>query len=436
MTTRDDPQGREDLNAPDVRQRLDALRACVGARRQAGHARATPGRDVNSHIHTTYSFSPYSPTRAVWMAAEAGLATAGIMDHDSIAGAREFIEAGRLVGLPTTIGAECRVSFADTPLGDLRINNPDQTGVAYVAMHGIPHSRIDAVQTFFEPVRQARDLRNRAMTRRMNALLDPAGIRIDYDADVVPLSMWADGGGITERHLLFAVARRMLERLGAGQPLVAFLRDTLRIPVDAKAEAWLMDGANPQIDYDLLGVLKRDLVEKFYIDAGEECPPVADVAAFARENGIVLAYAYLGDVQNSVTGDKKTQAFEDGYLDTLFGILRQTGFHAVTYMPSRNTRDQLVRVRAFCDRHGFFQISGEDINQPRQAFICEAMRDPFFANLYDAAWALIGHERLATDALDAGMFSTRTLAERPSLDARICYFREAAFDACLSERNG
>ena len=44
------------------------------------------GRDVNNHIHTTYSFSPYSPTAAVWFARAAGLCTCGLMDHDSIAG--------------------------------------------------------------------------------------------------------------------------------------------------------------------------------------------------------------------------------------------------------------------------------------------------------------------------------------------------------------
>ena len=109
-------------------------------------------------------------------------------------------------------------------------------------------------------------------------------------------------------------------------------------------------------------------------------------------------------------------------------MLKTTGFDAVTYMPSRNTRDQLVRLRALCDRHGFFQISGEDINQPRQKFICEAMRDPFFANLYDAAWALIGHERLATESLAEGMFSTETIARMPSLEARIAHFRDAAQD--------
>ena len=104
------------LNAPSPDDRLDALRQ-LKKLRDGGHL-ATPsrGRDVNNHIHTTYSFSPYSPAKALWMADQAGLSTAGIMDHDSISGAREFTAAGEIMGLPTTIGAECRASFAGTPL--------------------------------------------------------------------------------------------------------------------------------------------------------------------------------------------------------------------------------------------------------------------------------------------------------------------------------
>ena len=45
-------------------------------------------RDRNNHIHTTYSFSPYSPTAAVYFARMAGLGTCGLMDHYSIAGAQ------------------------------------------------------------------------------------------------------------------------------------------------------------------------------------------------------------------------------------------------------------------------------------------------------------------------------------------------------------
>jgi len=414
----------EQLNAPERASRLAALRNLKSAYDQAGMPVTQSSRDVNNHIHTQYSFSPYSPAKAVWMAARAGLATAGIMDHDSIGGAREFIEAGRIIGLPTTIGAECRVSFAATSLAGRRINNPDQSTVAYVALHGIPHSQIDAVASFFRPIQAARGRRNRAMTTRLNELLAPADICLDYDRDIVPISAASDGGEVTERHLLFAVARRLLDRFGASPALVAFLTDTLHMPVSATARGQLTDAENPHVAYDLLGVLKSDLVEKCYIDATDECPPIADLAAFTREHGIILAYAYLGDVTSSVTGDKKAQAFEDQYLDELFEVLLAAGFNAVTYMPSRNTREQLIRVRERCERHGLFQISGEDINQPRQAFVCKAMRDPLFANLYDAAWALIGHERLATENLESGMFSAMTTTAWPDMTERINHFRD------------
>ncbi|MEO8411809.1 MAG: hypothetical protein ABI478_14675, partial [Propionivibrio sp.] len=168
------------------------------------------------------------------------------------------------------------------------------------------------------------------------------------------------------------------------------------------------------------------LVEQFYIPATDEVPPIKAVAEFADRHGIILAYAYLGDVGNSVTGDKKAQKFEDDFLDDVFTTIRELGFKAVTYIAARNTAAQLDRVRALCVRHEMFQISGEDINQPRQKFICEALRQPEFANLVDAAWALIGHELRATDDLAQGMFSAETLWRLPALNDRIEYFRDYA----------
>ena len=81
---------------------------------------------INNHIHTTYSFSPYSPTAAVYAARMEGLCTAGIIDHDSISGAEEFLEAAKLVDMPVTIGMEARVSMEGTRLEGRRTNNPDQ----------------------------------------------------------------------------------------------------------------------------------------------------------------------------------------------------------------------------------------------------------------------------------------------------------------------
>ncbi len=82
------------LNAPTREARLENLRALLP---QVDFPPMVP-QYINNHIHTTYSFSPYSPTAAVYAARMEGLSTAGIIDHDSISGAGEFLEAAELAG--------------------------------------------------------------------------------------------------------------------------------------------------------------------------------------------------------------------------------------------------------------------------------------------------------------------------------------------------
>lgn len=417
------------LNLETAPQRLDALRA-LRALVDAGEL--TPpatGRDVNNHIHTTYSFSPYSPAAAVWFAWMAGLTTSGIMDHDTIAGAAEFHEAGHILSMGTTCGIECRVTFENTPIRGRRINNPDQDTVVYMALHGVPHTALARVNAFFAPYRAHRNDRNRRMVARVNELVAAHGIAIDFERDVLPLSMAHDGGAVTERHISCALAQAMIAATGGGASLVRFLREGLGKPVSAKVEGFLTDAANPHAMYDLLGWIKSDLMPSIYIDATDECPDVREVLALSEEVGAISAYAYLGDVGDSVTGDKRAQKFEDDYLDSLFEVIAGLGFRAVTYMPSRNTRAQLARVRALCQRYALFEISGEDINSPRQSFVCEAQRDPAFAHLEDATWALIAHEWRATECASQGFFSEQSVREWPELTARVRAF--AAFGRAM-----
>lgn len=416
-----------ELNSPVSNKRLAALtELCDMIDDIGGIKRPVTTDDVNNHIHTTYSFSPYSPTKAVWMAYNAGLKTAGIMDHDSIGGACEFTEAGRIAGIMTTVGIECRVKMTGTPLMGRRINNPDQKSVAYIALHGIPHQYITKVREFFTPYTKARILRDRKMTDRINDLTAKFDISLDFDRDIVPLSMAHDSGSITERHILFALANKIIERFGKGEGIVGFLKNDMGISLSPKIEALLSDSSNSMYEYDLLGALKSDLVEKFYIDANDECPDVRDVLALSREIGAISAYAYLGDVGQSVTGDKKAQTFEDSYLELLFDTLISLGFNAVTYMPSRNTKEQLAKIRVLCEKYRLFQISGEDINTPRQSFICEAQRSPEFAPLRDAALALIGHETAATENPANAMFSEETVKRFPDINERVAYFKSLA----------
>lgn len=359
-----------ELNAGTMDDRLAAL---ARATARAKFPVVDP-RMVNNHIHTNYSFSPYSPSAAVYAARAEGLATCGIVDHDSIGGAREFIEAGKIVGIPTTIGIETRISFAETLLADKRTNNPDQIGNSYMVLHAVPHENIDLVQAYFAPVREKRNARNRRMVERINELYASEGVNLDFDRDVLPLSQATEGGSVTERHLMLALARQLIALGKASLPQNASELDVMFA------------------EYDLVGALKKDCIPKVFIPATDECPTLSEIVQFAQTSGGILAYAYLGDVTSSVTGDKKAQKFEDDYLDELFAVIDRAGIRAVTYMPTRNSQAQIERLRALCDRYGMQQITGEDINSPRQSFIIEKMREEQFSNLIESTWRLIRHE--------------------------------------------
>ncbi|MCL2747501.1 MAG: PHP domain-containing protein [Oscillospiraceae bacterium] len=390
------------LDAATPQARLDALRELARLYRTGktagGMAGGTAGGmkppvrsdNVNNHIHTIYSFSPYSPAKAVYLAWSSGLATAGVMDHDTVAGAEEFLEAGRLIGLPVTVGFECRCDVSGTPFAGRRLNNPDQPSVAYMAMHGIPRRMLGEAERFLAPYRAHRMDRNRRMTQKLNDALARYGLALDYDRDVLPCSQHDSGGVVTERHILYALAASITDR----EPLRHFL----------------------------LGMFKSQLVSSFYIDADEELPHITAFIDLAQTLGAVSAYAYLGDVGVSVTGDKKPQTFEDAFVDDLFAWLAEAGVRAVTYMPTRNSMAQLQRVMSLCEAHGLFQIAGEDINSPFQSFLCEKLETPAYRHLIDSAWALIGHERMAEADPTKGMFSAEMEKTLPILRDRVSYF--------------
>ena len=402
----------KNLNSENVDIRLNALKEIVSLEDKP----TSRDNDANNHIHTIYSFSPYSPTKAAYMAYRAGLTSAGIMDHDSLSGAKEFKKACEVLGLGSTCGVEVRVKF-DRGFG--KINHPDQDNCLYMASHGIPLKNIDEFNNFLSTFRKKRNERNAKMCKLITEKFSKFGISLDFEKDVYPLSEAKDGGSITERHLLYALAVKLAERFGRTDSLISFLEKDLDLAVSDKIKAFLLDDANPNFLYDLLGVLKAD-TKFFYIDADEEMPTAEEYVKKAKSLGAIPAYAYLGDVGNSVTGDKKAQKFEDDYLEDLIIEIKKVGFEAVAYMPTRNTPEQLKRLQQLCRKHDLFEISGEDINSPRQKFQCEALAKPEYAHLIESTWALIGHEFIVNEkGLEEGMFSDKVKAEIPNLSDRI-----------------
>jgi hypothetical protein len=392
-----------------------------------------PGGEINNHIHTIYSFSPYTPAMAALRARDAGLGAAGSVDHDSIGAAPEMLAACALLGVGGCVGFELRVSFktgadgGSGPFAGRKINNPDSAGFAYMTVQGIPKPAIVAAAEFLAPIRERRLERTRAMTVAANGLLREAGLaEIDFEGDIRDKSKYAEGGGITERHLLAAVAEKFIARYGKGPELVEGLKLKLGIAVSPKISALLGDAANPHYLFDVLGVLKSEFLHKIFIQPDEnECIPACRVTAFANSIAAIPAYAYLGDVGESPTGDKRAEKFEDDFIEELFAELSRLNYRAVASMPPRNTAEQLRDLRRLSAQWGFMEISGVDINSSRQSFNCpEVLRDEF-RYLLDTTWALIAHERLASVDKRFGLFSPENPLAAENLTRRL-----AAYAAC------
>lgn len=381
-------------------------------------------KEINNHVHSTFSFSPYAPAEIPAKAQEAGLGTVGIMDHDSVSGCAEFLDAAKQVGIAATAGCEVRVNMDGTSVEGRKTNNPDEPNVSYIALHGIPRSQFAAVEAFLKPIHDARIARDRKEVEKLNAVLEERGApTLDFDADVLAISNAEKGGSVTERHILYALSLKLIEAFGKGEHLVGFVEEKMQIPIPGKLKEVLLDLDNLHYAYDLLGVFKSALVPLFFIPSGQdECLNVQTVVDFANEVGAIPAYAYLGDVGESPTGDKKAETFEDDFLDELVAELKKIGFKAITYMPPRNTREQLARLRKLCRDNELMEISGVDINSSRQSFNCPILLEPEFKHLADAAFALIAHEKLAAQVPNLGMFHPENPQTFQTLEERIAFY--------------
>lgn len=409
------------VNDPDLppAKRIEALELLANTREiLPGNRRG----EVNNHVHTIYSFSPYTPEMTVVKAFEAGLEAVGSVDHDSIAAARTFGRAGRVFGIAVTSGFEVRVRWTDPRFTNKKLNYPDCIGRAYIVAHGIPQPSWAMAEAWIKPLREARIERTRAMTQKVSQILESSGIgTLDFDTQVVPLTKLQEGGGITERHMLGAAALIILEKASKEDIQVSeLLHQRLQIQPSAKMCGILDDSSNPHRYYDLLGVLKTTLIDQAWIDpTDQECPTAEEATAFIRSLGGIPAYAYLGDVGESPTGDKKAEFFEDSFLDEFMESVKAAGFLAVTYMPPRNTKEQLLRVQKLCARLELMEISGVDINSSRQVFTCPEILQPEFQHLNTSTWALIAHEVLASQNLDWSLFHPNNPLAHMGLEQRI-----------------
>ena len=414
-----------ELNSSNKRSRLFGLEK-IYKLIEIGKEQFEKTEEVNNHVHTIYSFSPYSPSMAAYLAWKAGLQAVGIMDHDSVSGCKELIEACKIIGIASTVGFELRVNFSGTIVKGRKLNNPDSKNIGYIAIHGIPESKLPEAKKFLNPIKVARNKRNKKILAKLTSLIKNYGMEeIDFNKEIYNISQAKEGGSITERHILYTFARKIIQKAGKGEKLISFLKDNLDIVLSEKIKKFLLDENNQFYLYDLLGILKSSFLDKIFLQPDyEECISVYEAVKFSNSINAIPAYAYLGDVTDSPTGDKRAEKFEDDFLEELIPELKRIGFKAITYMPPRNTLSQLLRLQRLCKKYKLMEISGVDINSPRQFFNYPIILRPEFAHLIEATWALIAHEKLANYNEKYALFNNINPLKGKSLKERIITYSE------------
>lgn len=345
------------LDSFDSARRKQALLALSENVRTGRITLPAPGKDVNLHCHTFFSYNTYgySPTKFAWLARKAGLAVAGIVDFDVLDGLDEFLEAAGTLRLKGCVGMETRVFVPE--FADKVMTSPGEPGITYHMGVGFPTKPTDhRREAFLSHLKKMAQQRNRDLMERVNKYLSP--VELDYERDVVTLT---PAGNPTERHICLAFARKAREMFTDDLQLNRFW--TNKLGVDA-APLGLPEGR------DLLNTIRAKTMKRGGVgyvapDAGA-FPTMEETNKFVLDAGGIPTLTWLDGTSD---GEKE--------LERLLEIAMQTGVAAINTIPDRNykpgVKDEklanLYQMVELAEKLHLPVVVGTEMNSPGQKFV-------------------------------------------------------------------
>ena len=340
-----------------------------------------PHRGTNGHIHTSESFSVFrSPAEAVWQAAREGLAVLGINDHYTVAGHEEFRRACEVAGIAATFSLEAVAVDREAAEAGLKLNDPDNPGRIYLCGKGvtrIPPESSPEMQSLAR-MRAALERRNREITGKVTRLFQD---RLDAHGptweDVVALT---PRGNATERHVAYAVLRRLREIAAKQQkPLPEIVTACCGVAPPT-------GGDDATLQIFLRAKLLKAGAPCYVPEDADAFVPVAELRRIFLASGSIPTYPVLG---NPVLAGEQNIA-------VLLDRLEAMGFYAVEVIPTRNTRERLAEIVFTAQRRWWPVFNGTEHNTPEprpllDPFALDAEFEPWFRQ---STALLLGHQRL------------------------------------------
>jgi len=386
----------DQLNSFDAIARAEALCALM-SKVQTGEIHLPPVKEeVNLHIHTFFSYNAngWSPSRIAWEAKKYGLVVAGIVDFDVLDGMEEFLSAGEILNLRTTVALETRVFIRE--YANHVINSPNEPGISYFMGAGcfqMPPEGSKAAEAL-RSMRTTAMKRNIQVMNRVNDYLDC--VRLDYDADVLPLT---PSGNATERHLLAAYDAKAQEVFSDdNSALISFWAKALDAPRD-EIEKLILDKPN---FYERM----RSKLMKFggvgYVAPTPESFPTIETAIEMIQGMQAIPTATWLDGTNSGEAD----------MPAMLDLLASKGVAAMNIIPDRNWNirdpdekrvklenlDKAVKAARNVD---FPLCVGTEMNKIGLPFVDNfgtIELQPYIQDFLDGAFFFWGHTLLARNA--------------------------------------
>ena len=345
------------LDSFDSERRKQALTALCEKVRAGEIDLPKAGTDVNLHCHTFFSYNTYgySPSKFAWLARKAGLAVAEVVDFDVLDALKEFLEAGKTLGLKACAGMETRVFVPE--FATRVMTSPGEPGITYHMGVGFPRAILEGGQKeFLLGLRQTAQQRNQDLMGRVNEHLKP--VELDYERDVLVLT---PGGNATERHMCLAYARKAKEIFGDGNKLTKFWSEKLGVKIESSA----LPHGRELLDTIRAKTMKRGGVG--YVLPGKgSFPLMADTNRFFLEAGAIPTLTWL---------DGTSEGERD--IEELLDVAMSSGAAAINVIPDRNytpgakdeKTDNLYEVVELAQKLHLPVVEGTEMNSPGQKFV-------------------------------------------------------------------
>lgn len=310
--------------------------------------------DVNSHIHSPYSFSAFDDLeQAFEMAKDEQVRVLGINDFNTVEGYPEFYELSKKYRIFPLFNIEFMGLMKEEQKEGVRLNDSSNSGRIYFSGKGLDYpvstgkkSEKQIAGVIMESHRQMK-----AMIGKLNDYLK--NIAPDEKLDFDEIRMKYTRGMVRERHIARALRLMTFEKFKSESDRRAFFRELY----GGKEPAAELDN-NTDIENEIRSSLLKSGGVAFVEEDQSAFLSLDEIISIITDSGGVPCYPVLLD-------DTKGWFTEfEADMEYMCEKLSSKNISCVELIPGRNDIKMLKRFVSFFRERGFVILFGTEHNSP------------------------------------------------------------------------